>query len=437
MLEKDMRERWRPHIRQVSRKSCAAFMSASLILMAEQPAPQEHTNELRQASDISHAEKNHNFSTVDRLAKIDANTSTIAVLSGGTDTYTVVRDEMPSRYSDVFEKSLQLPLARLAAEKGITPAVAMRHTDPQAKIASDRENGMQFSGTNMIVLDINSKRNSRGGLYEDPNYMLDIMNHEFLHALNDQWNTDISNRGNFEDEIYSAKATRLVDACYALNKDILEQYMESNRVDVAETFEDISEEAIEDINEELHINPALARDFVKKPFELGAAALRNNDPRIYTTEQMSKPTCSLPDLRYIFANVADVDINLLLKAYDNLSDISVAQYVLYETAAWTYKCVTEGYSQRDLMGDESVHLSGHPQDNLTEMSSSLITVLLSNPLYIPRCLETLDDKKSALLSTYISASLDMMFYKTPEIEEIVRQNPESSEVLDQIMPSAA
>lgn len=101
----------------------------------------------------------------------------------------------------------------------------------------------------------------------------------------------------------------------------------------------------------------------------------------------------------------------------------------------TFECLDEGHMIKDKFNLPYTPPGGHIYDNLGELVASTVTVLSLNPDYIKRCLSTEDPHIAAMLKPYAKSALELTFHLNPEIESLLRKNPDTAEIIDFLMNS--
>ncbi len=420
-----MGERLTTHGRHLGRKAGAILLGASLVLGLEQ---------------TSHAEPptgNHERTAYDSDFKINRTLSSqilaAAVLDRDTHRYVVVRDDISPAHMNAFRETLRDPIVEFGAEMDVAPNIYITRANNDNDSPFDDANGIFSLVDNHIELRMELEPDGTPkGLYQTPDAIKNILPHEELHGLNKWWYAALLDRQDRNDPDFLIKAKRLVKACVALNKDIVRDYMSTNADDLADSFEESVD--IKKVYPNYETDPDSREDADKygRSLSMAATTIRNNDPSIYDSNVFVYPTCQEVDVVTLLSKLGNIDEEELyawIAINDNYEDLEKAYKTLAGSYANAYSCVNEG----NVLSPQSKSLAiiGHAQTNTSEMASSLPQTLRINPRYITTCLDQLPPRRSALLREYIDATLEIVFSHS-EVEDILRSNPETSLVIDEL-----
>jgi hypothetical protein len=331
-----------------------------------------------------------------------------------TNEFVTVKDEIPSPRNEAFHEGLNSPISQLGRANRVVDTIIVTR--------SGQENGYYYSRTKSILMEINPLS---GSMLRNPRVVPKLFDHETTHALNDEWYEYLSTKNTPENPSLAVKIARVSSTCIAMNKLILSDFVDENREQIASSFEN-AEKSIRSFH--FPTDP-LSKD-PQHPMTNAADAIRENNPVIYDISSLCDP------------QVAGIDISSIAYSFSDQSEKNLGADLMYRlsltpiqneldlAAKEAFACITEGKALSELLNDTSPLEAGHPQDNPTEMGSSVITTLSSNPEYFVTCANQMPQELKQALFAYVSAELDIMEYTNPQLITILRSNPEVSEIID-------
>ncbi|MFZ2545010.1 MAG: hypothetical protein WAW80_03460 [Candidatus Saccharimonadales bacterium] len=98
----------------------------------------------------------------------------------------------------------------------------------------------------------------------------------------------------------------------------------------------------------------------------------------------------------------------------------------------SFRCIDEGHSEQQQFGLEEPVSVGHPYDGPSEVASSLMTIIDTNPSYIDDCFGSAHDPLTDSIRKLSKSVMEVSFNTTPQLESVLRKNPEASRAIDNI-----
>lgn len=98
-----------------------------------------------------------------------------------------------------------------------------------------------------------------------------------------------------------------------------------------------------------------------------------------------------------------------------------------------FQCVDEGQMIQSVQNLDYTPRGGHAYENVSELASSLTTVLAFAPDYFKQCFDSQPAEDVVQIMEYIRATLAISFHFQPKLEELLRRNPVTSDVIDEIL----
>ncbi|HSH17971.1 MAG TPA: hypothetical protein VK978_01170 [Candidatus Saccharimonadales bacterium] len=332
----------------------------------------------------------------------------------------------PAEYQGAFSVALQHPIVGLAAEQGYV-------AEAEVRVAARDEASYEPEGMR-LVFEVSEAREHEERMYIHSTSVAAIAVHEAVHGITMPWYEAYESERLTGDADRDSNLTQLRQACAGMGEQLQRSFITKNRQDIADTYTELAATF-----DAVPPNAILAATYGVERlsghadgFRDAAEAVQSNDPALYPESDGSSCQPSyVTTLPYLAAGNNAAELNGYEQVVSQSEALQRLQQTMDAEINAGFACIDDGAAINDLLGLQHESPVGHPQDNVSEATSSIISILDSHPRYLADCYQGMaDNPNKKALFDLVHAILDITAYEHPELIALLEQDAGAAEVVD-------